>query len=175
MKADRAVILVGHGGVPTDCPPALVSEFKRLEVAAAGKPSPALSAADHRLRSWPRVGGNDPYREGLCVIAAELRQALPDHVVYEAYNQFCAPSLEEALELSVRNGAKSVTVISTMYTRGGIHSEREIPELLDRERARHPGVDIRYAWPFDVEAIAAFLGRHVRKAEAAGAARSAAR
>lgn len=166
MKADRAVILVGHGGVPTDCPPALVSEFKRLESASAGKPSAALAAADHRLRSWPRANGNDPYQEGLRAIAAALRRVLPDHVVYEAYNEYCAPSLDEALELSVRNGAKAVTVISTMYTRGGIHSEREIPELLERERARHPGVDIRYAWPFDVQAIADFLGRHVQKAEA---------
>jgi sirohydrochlorin cobaltochelatase len=166
MKADRAVILVGHGGVPTDCPASLVSDFKREEATAGDRQTAALVAADRKLRAWPRTAETDPYQVGLTAIAARLRQTLPDHVVYEAYNEFCAPSLEEALDLSVRNGAKTVTIISTMYTRGGIHSETEIPELLKRERAKHPGVDIRYAWPFDVPAIAAFLAQHVRKTEA---------
>lgn len=162
---DRCVILVGHGGVPTDCPPALVSEFKRLEAAARGRMTPELAEADRKLRSWPRTPETDPYKTGLETIAAALSKTLPDQRVLLAYNEFCGPSLQEAFAEAVKAGARSVTVISTMYTRGGIHSETEIPQIIDELRRLHPGVTIRYAWPFDVSAIASFLAREVEAVE----------
>jgi sirohydrochlorin cobaltochelatase len=161
----KCVILVGHGGVPTDCPPELVSDFKRQEAAARGKPTPALLAADKKLRDWPRTPKTDPYKSGLEAVAAALAKALPDRLVLEAYNEFCAPTLEDACEEAVRRGAKSVTIISTMYTRGGVHSEREIPELVAGLRTKHPDVELRYAWPFDLSAVSALLAGEVERAE----------
>lgn len=165
MTPQKCVILVGHGGIPTDCPPELVSEFKRLETSSKGRPSPRLSELDKKLRTWPRTPRNDPYKPGLEAVAEALRQALPDHLVLEAYNEFCAPSLEDAVETAVKAGMAEVTVITTMYTRGGVHSETDIPEILSGLRKKHPKVSFRYAWPFDLKALGGLLASEILRAE----------
>lgn len=164
---EKAILLVGHGGVPTDAPPQLVSEFKRLEAQAKGRPDARLSELDARLRRWPRTAKTDPYKAGLEEIADALRRRCPDRLVLEAYNEFCAPTIEEACAEAVSRGATAVTVITTMYTRGGSHSECEIPAIVERLKARHPGVDIRNVWPFSLDAIADFLAAEIGRREGA--------
>lgn len=161
----KFVILIGHGGVPADCPAELAGEFKRLQSAAKGMPSPRAAEIEARLRSWPRTEKNDPYKAGLEAVAATLADALPEHRVLAAYNEFCSPTLEQAVEEAVKENACQITVISTMYTRGGIHSEAEIPAELKELRRKHPKVDIRYVWPFDLKAVAGLLAREVRRTE----------
>lgn len=168
---ERCVILVGHGGVPSDCPPKLVADFKRLEAAAHGRQTPELVAADEKLRRWPRDARTDPYKTGLETIVYALAKRLADRTVLAAYNEFCSPSLEEAFAQAAGAGAREITVASTMYTRGGIHSENDIPAILARLRREHPGIAVRYAWPFDIEAITAFLAAEVARAESAAPAR----
>lgn len=141
---------MGHGGVPSDAP--------RELAAAAARHEPE---ADRALRAWPRTPQTDPYKAGLEAIGKELGQA-SGRRVYLAYNEFCPPTLEQAISSAVQEGAREIEVISTMYTRGGIHSETEIPALLENERKNHPGVAIRYAWPFDVKKIAGFLASHLK-------------
>lgn len=165
MKPKRCVILVGHGGIPTDCPPRLVRRFKRLEARAKGRPSPELAALDARLRSWPRNSKTDPYQGGLEAVAAALRRELKGRLVLDAYNEFSAPSLEQAFDEALRQGALEVTVVTTMYTRGGIHSETEIPAILAALGRRHPQVTLRYAWPFDLKAVARLLAGEIRRAQ----------
>ncbi len=159
------MILVGHGGLPSDCPQELVGEFKRLEAAQKGRPSERLLELDRRIRSWPRTPATDPYQKGLEEVAEALRLQLPDHRVLAAYNEFCAPSLEEAIESAVAQGAREMTVITTMYTRGGVHSESEIPGILEGARRKHPGAVLRYAWPFRLAAVASLLAGEVLWAE----------
>lgn len=165
MTPKKCVILVGHGGVPKDCPPELIGEFKRLEAQSKGKPSPQLAEADAKIRRWPRTPQNDPYKAGLEALAQALRSELKEHAVSEAYNEFCAPSLVEAVETAVAMGSYQITVISTMYTRGGVHSENEIPEILQELQRKHPGIDIRYVWPFDLKAVASMLAGEIRRTE----------
>ncbi|MDH4082915.1 MAG: hypothetical protein OEV99_13885 [Nitrospira sp.] len=38
-----------------------------------------------------------------------------------AYNEFCAPTLEESVESLIKQGATSITVTTTMFTPGGSH------------------------------------------------------
>lgn len=166
MTPTKCVILVGHGGIPSDCPRELISEFKRLEAAAKGRPSKELAAADAKLRAWPRTAQTDPYKAGLEAVAEALRKRLPDHHVIEAYNEFCAPSLEEAFEKAVQDGAAQITAISTMFTRGGVHSETEIPGIIARLQKRHPHVAARNVWPFDLDAVARFMAGEVERTEA---------
>ncbi len=162
VSATKAVVLVGHGAVPTDCPPRLAAEFKRLEAEAKKSgPSPRFLEVDAELRRWPRTEKTDPYKKGLEDIAATLRRKLPERVVLTAYNEFCAPTLEEAIENAVGQGAKDIDVITTMFTRGGLHSEAEIPEIVKKESAKYPGVAIRYAWPFELDEVAKFLATHL--------------
>lgn len=166
----QCVILVGHGGVPTDCPPELVSTLKRLEAQAKGRMTPELGAVDQKVRRWPRTEKTDPYKSGLEAVAAALARALPEHFVLLAYNEFCAPTLEEAFAEALSRGASSVTVVSTMYTRGGVHSEREIPEIVAALRRAHPEVTIKNVWPFELSAVAGMLAAEVRRVERAQAA-----
>ena len=50
-----------------------------------------------------------------------------------------------------------------MRTTGDSHSEVEIPKTLARLRPRHPGIELRYAWPFDLEFMANQLADRLRE------------
>lgn len=161
---ERAVILVGHGAAAKDCPRELVTRWKSLEgrrMASGGPPSEEETALDRKIRQWPRTAENDPYRMGLLAIAEALRPLVAPAALSVAYNEFCAPTIEEAAEAAIAGGAREIVVIPSMLTPGGIHSEVEIPEVLGHLRARHPGVQVRYAWPFDLGQVAALLAARV--------------
>jgi sirohydrochlorin cobaltochelatase len=162
----RGVVLVGHGGIPKDCPQELVTKLKRLEAqrrAAKLQPSPEEIELDRTIRRWPRTTATDPYRDGLEAVAAQLQSQLEGVLFGIAFNEFCAPTLEEAIEELIQRGATQITVTTTMFTPGGSHSEIEIPEIIDHLRPRHPGVELRYAWPFDLKQIAGTLAEQIRR------------
>jgi sirohydrochlorin cobaltochelatase len=85
-----------------------------------------------------------------------------------AYNEFCAPTLEGSVEDLIKKGATHITVITTMFTPGGSHSEIEIPEILDHLRPQYPGVEFCYAWPFDLQQIAHMLTEQIQRFSHAG-------
>ena len=162
----RGVVLVGHGGIAKDCPAELVSKLKRLEAqrrAAGTIPSAEEQELDATIRRWPRTAATDPYRAGLEAVGAALRPLLNGAIFALAYNEFCTPSVAEAIEDLIRQGATHITVVTTMFTPGGAHSEIEIPEILHGLRARHPEIAIQYAWPFDASTIAQILNEQVRR------------
>jgi sirohydrochlorin cobaltochelatase len=164
--ATRGVILVGHGGIPKGCPQDVVTKLKRLEAqrrAAKRPPSPEEVELDRTIRQWPRTPETDPYQAGLETVAASLRTHLDGALFAVAYNEFCAPTLEESVEALVKQGATHITVTTTMFTPGGSHSEVEIPEILDHLRPQYPGVELRYAWPFDLKLVASTLAEQVRR------------
>ena len=162
----QGVILVGHGGIPKDCPQDLVTRLKRLEAqrrAAKQPPSSEELELDMKIRRWPRTSITDPYQSGLQALAARLQPQLNGVLFGLAYNEFCAPTLEEAVEDLIGQGATQITVTTTMFTPGGSHSEIEIPEILDHLRPKHPGLDLRYAWPFDLTLVADTLAEQIRR------------
>lgn len=163
----HAVVLVGHGAPPSDAPPDLVPRLKKLEGdrrrRGGGAPSDEELRLEAELRYWPRTPDNDPYRAGIERLLAALREAMPDVEVVAAYNEFCAPSLEAAVLALAEKAFAHITVVPTMLTPGGIHSEVEIPETLAELRTRVPaGTRIDYAWPFDERAVASVLAARVR-------------
>ncbi|TKB79807.1 MAG: hypothetical protein E8D42_00075 [Nitrospira sp.] len=167
MKTEtRGVILVGHGGIPKGCPQELITKLKRLEGqrrAAKLPPSAEELELDAKVRQWPRTAETDPYQAGLEQIAARLRAQLNGDLFAVAYNEFCAPTLEESVESLIKQGATHITVTTTMFTPGGSHSEVEIPEILDQLRPQYPEVELRYAWPFDLDSVANTLAEQVRR------------
>jgi len=159
-------VLVGHGGIPKDYPAELVTKLKRLESQrrAAGTPKSIEELElDSKIRRWPRTAETDPYRLGLEAVAEALRPQLNGALLVVAYNEYCAPTLEESVEQLIKKGATHITVATTMLTPGGSHSEVEIPEILDELRPRHPGIELRYAWPFDLQLVAKTLAEQVRR------------
>src|SRR5688572_25237583 len=92
-----AVVLVGHGGLPQDCPRDLVMRLKALEAqrrTAGGAPTVQELELDARIRQWPRTPDTDPYQAGLEALAGHLRPHLNGALLVVAYNEFCRPTLE---------------------------------------------------------------------------------
>ena len=159
----RALLFVGHGGVPTDFPRNDLTQLKRLEGERrrTGAPlSPEESALDAKIRTWPRNAATDPYLAGFEALATALRTRVP-YPVFTAYNEFCGPTIEQAVDRAHQAGVTELVVLTTMLTPGGSHAAIEIPEVLAECRARFPEMTITYAWPFEPDTIASFLAAHV--------------
>jgi len=162
--AGKGVVLVGHGAVARDCPRELVTRLKALEAQRrlTGEPPTAEEhALDTRIRQWPRTAQSDPYRHGLEALAERLRQRLTGTRLVLAFNEFCAPTVEAAVEDLVAAGVADISVVPSMLTPGGVHSEVDIPQSIQPLRARYPQISLRYAWPVDLDLIADMLSRHL--------------
>jgi hypothetical protein len=48
-----------------------------------------------------------------------------------------------------------------MLTRGGEHSEKDIPSEIDKAKTKFPNVSIRYLWPINSLAVAGFLREQI--------------
>ena len=117
----KGVILVGHGGIPRGCPQDMVTKLKRLEAQRRAAKQPASAEEmelDAKIRQWPRNAETDPYQAGLEAVAAQLRAKLGDVLFAVAYNEFCAPTLEESVDQLAKQGATHITVATTMFTPG---------------------------------------------------------
>jgi len=162
----KAILLVGHGGIPKGYPQDLITKLKRLEAQrrATGAPmSPEELELDTKVRTWPRTPQTDPYQAGLEALGAAMKPLLNGSLFGLAYNEFCGPTLAEAAEDLIRQGAQSITVVSTMFTPGGSHSEIEIPEELEELRRKHPGVTLNYAWPYNLMQVSKMLMEHIQQ------------
>ncbi len=151
---DVVLILVGHGSPPRSYPHERVAEYIGLEKRVrAGDPTALerFRELDEELRSYPRTPENDPYWYNLTRLAEAVKKASRFLDVIPAFNEFCRPSLEEAVEEAAKRRPEAIVVVPTMIVRGGEHSEEEIPEKLKEIMERHPGLKIIYAWPYDVE------------------------
>jgi sirohydrochlorin cobaltochelatase len=163
-----AIVLAMHGTPPRDFPHDEMAEMFGLHARLHGAQGPEAAAlADRhdaietRMREWPRTPDNDPYWAA-CHDLAEHLEVKTDKRVVVGFNEFCNPSIEDAVDLVVSGGANDVLVMTTMMTRGGEHSEVDIPAAMARAQEAHPGVTFTYAWPFDTEEVAAFLALHAR-------------
>ena len=139
------------------------SGWKPNDVQRAFPMSPEEYELDQKIRQWPRTPDTDPYQAGLELLATRLNPLLHGARFSTAYNEFCTPTLSEAIEQQIADGANDVTVISTMFTPGGSHSEYEIPEEMAELRQKYPEVTLTYAWPFDLDKVAEMLCEHLNR------------
>jgi len=79
------------------------------------------------------------------------------------FNDFCSPNLEEGMEKGISSGAEKLIVITTMMTKGGEHSEVEIPAAIQKVQSHHPQVKIVFAWPFEPKEVASFLAQQIQR------------
>ena len=162
----KAVILVGHGGLPSDMPSEMVEKFMRVHkgrIKAGGPITEHEIQLDTAIRKWERTPENDPYKTGLESLASHMEPMLEGHILKTAYNEFCYPAIEDAVEELASENISKIIIITTMITRGGSHSEKEIPEELQVLCSKHPNIDIQYAWPFSMDAFALFLTTHIKE------------
>ena len=164
--ARRAVVLVGHGGVPREYPRERLMQLRSLETrrrTSGLPPSQEEVALERELRHWPRTPTNDPYQAGLKSLAAHLRPRLEPALLVLAYNEFCAPTLAEAIRTLAAEGMTAIVAVPSMFTPGGVHAEVEIPETINELRVELPHLSLHYAWPFGGEHLAAFFVEHLRQ------------
>jgi sirohydrochlorin cobaltochelatase len=164
------VVLAMHGSPPRDFPRDEMLELFRLHGMlehGGGGPQRASweqrhAELDAKMRAWPRTSENDPFYAGAQAIADELGRA-SGHEVILGFNEFCAPSLDQALDQAIARGAKLVLVVTPMMTRGGEHAEVEIPEIIQAAQTRHPNGPFVYVWPFDAAQVAQFLTSQIEQ------------
>ena len=163
------IVLAMHGTPPGDFPRQELAEFFKLhsrveEVKGSNQESPQdrYSFLDNKMRNWPRNEQNDPFHAASQELAAHLRE-VSGYEVIVGYNEFCSPSLDEALQSAANKRANKIIVATPMMTRGGEHSEKDIPAKIDEFSNLHPEVEIVYAWPFDAVQVARFLSEHISR------------
>lgn len=88
----------------------------------------------HGARDPAWAGPLERLREAILV-----RDASAD--VRLAFLEFMAPSLPEAIDLAVADGALRVGIVPVFLAQGG-HVRRDVPVMLEAARARYPGVEI---------------------------------
>lgn len=163
-NTNRGIILVGHGGLPSDFPSEQVAKLMRLEKErrrTKQEPSAEEIEIDQTLRHWPRTETSDPYKAGFEQLLSHLIPLFDGMMVKPAYNEFCTPNLTEAIEEMIALGVKHITITSTMFTPGGSHSEVEIPEEIEPLKAKYPDTTIVYAWPYNLKKVAHLLKEHI--------------
>jgi len=165
-NSKKAVILVGHGGLPSDIPSEVVEKFMRVHKGRIKSGSPITQQEielDTTIRKWERTPENDPYKTGLESLASHMEPMLEGYILKTAYNEFCYPGIEDAVDELSKENVTKIVLVTTMITRGGSHSENEIPEELSDIRIKYPSIDIQYAWPYDMDVFASFLATHIKE------------
>jgi sirohydrochlorin cobaltochelatase len=161
------IVLAMHGEPPNDFPRDEFASFfalhARLHYAGAEIDEDLhhrYAALDAKMRAWPRTAGNDPFYDASQKMAKQLRETTGLEVVV-GFNEFCAPTLQQAIEEAVVRKATNIVVTTPMLTPGGIHAQFQIPAIVKEAQQEHPELSIRYAWPFDLSEVAQFLAKRI--------------
>jgi sirohydrochlorin cobaltochelatase len=113
-----------------------------------------------RVTGWPRTRATDPYKAAVDDLAEGIGERLGMPVI-AGYNEFCAPTVGEAMEQAIGRGVTRVLVVPTMLLQGNSHTETEILAAVEEARRKHPSLRIEYAWPFSHERMVALFAGQV--------------
>jgi sirohydrochlorin cobaltochelatase len=88
-------------------------------------------------------GARDPrWAEPFEAVAAEARRLRRGQPVELAFLEFMTPQLPQAAASLVAAGCNHIDVVPLFLGAGG-HVRRDLPDLLDAVRQRHPGLTLR--------------------------------
>jgi sirohydrochlorin cobaltochelatase len=95
---------------------------------------------NHRAIVLFSHGSRDPlWRAPMEAVAARIGGQHPDRPVACAYLELCTPTLAQATDQLVAQGAAHVTVVP-MFLGTGKHARDDLPLLVQALRAAHPAV-----------------------------------
>lgn len=162
------ILLAMHGMPPADFPQKETLDYfmlhSRLENMSESPPpqmQQQYEELDNKMRNWPRTKENDPYSFTSYELATILSKQTGYRVVV-GFNEFCSPSLDDAFEEAIKQDPNKIIVITPMMTQGGEHSEKDIPEAIERAKKRSSNIEFSYVWPFDSSKIATFLAEQIK-------------
>ena len=102
-------------------------------------------------------GARDPrWAEPFEAVAARVRAGAPGCQVVIAFLELMPPTLGEAVDTLVADGASRIDVVPLFLGTGG-HLRKDLPPLVDAQRARHGAVAIH---------LHAAIGEHVEVVDA---------
>ena len=134
------VVLVAHGDVPQD-----------FITKNTGVMQDAEKHAHHwseMVKKWPRSEENDPNYYDTIVLKVKLREMFWPVPLEVGHMEFASPDIDEAFEKLLVAGAKKIIISGgTAFFGRSSHTLLDIPEAIDRLKAKHPEVDIVYAYP----------------------------
>jgi sirohydrochlorin ferrochelatase len=84
-----------------------------------------------------KAGAGDALRR----ILAEVKKQGGYDVIEQAFLQYVKPTLADALEHCVLQKSDSIVIVP-FFMQSGAHVTKDIPELVEKAKKRHPGVDI---------------------------------
>jgi len=90
-------------------------------------------------------GARDPeWAQPLSGIKLRVERALPGTQVVLAYLEFIPPTLDQAVDAVISDGASVIDVVPVFIARAG-HVKRDVPLLVADLARAHPAVTIRLA------------------------------
>ncbi len=79
-------------------------------------------------------------------IAEQIRERDPAQHVYVAHMELAEPSIHDAIDACVRDGAREICV-HPLFLVPGRHLSEDIPRLVESAASRHTGLDVRITEP----------------------------
>jgi sirohydrochlorin ferrochelatase len=102
--------------------------------------------------------------EAVRKVAAEAARLAAVERYETAFLELAGPTLEQAVAALSASGVRRITVVPYFLTLG-IHLQRDLPALVGRIEAAHPGIQISVAPPLDGHpGMASVLADRVRNA-----------
>lgn len=87
-------------------------------------------------------GAHDPeWARPFEAIRDTMRKQRPEYPIQLAYLEMMSPTLDEAVDSLVSQGASAITVFPLFMAQGG-HLKNDLPLILDAMRAAHPHIPI---------------------------------
>jgi ferrous iron transport protein A len=109
-----------------------------------GRREPTVS---QELEKRPRTSENHPFLSEMKRVAEQVKKRGGYDILEVACSQFAGPSVAEAIEKVIAQGARRVIVVPTWLTGGRTDVESDIPKTVTVVRQRHPEVEIVYTGP----------------------------
>jgi sirohydrochlorin ferrochelatase len=99
-------------------------------------------------------------------VAAIVQRARPDAIVRIAHMDLASPTIADAFDACVAEGAGAI-VVHPWFLVPGSHTTHDIPRLVRKAAGRHPGVDVRITDPLGAHpGIAEVILERIRDARA---------
>ena len=83
------------------------------------------------------------------ILHSLLHRGCAENCVSVGYLQFAEPDIKDAIEASVKRGAQKV-ILHPFFLSDGLHVTRDIPEMIEEARRRHPDVQFIYTEPLGI-------------------------
>jgi sirohydrochlorin cobaltochelatase len=166
-KENRIIVLAMHGTPPNDFPKDEAAHFFRLHSqlhsgeSTEEKLKRRYDELEDKMRNWPRTAQNDPFFVASQNLGAQLKMETGYEVIV-GFNEFCAPSLDDAFDQAVEKGASKIIVVTAMMVGGGKHSEVDIPAAIKRAQNKYPRIKLYYVWPYEPTSLAQFMDDQIK-------------